>query len=99
MNLETCDVSELESLLQNGPDIGDMHQERFCTLVRPPACSSLWLMEEWPTTQDQLGMYGPPPCRKRKVNDKIDLRKCIRPVLERDAPGQDGMRCAAIPFN
>lgn len=44
-------------------------------------------------------MYGLPPHRKRKVNDKDDLRKCIRPLLERDAPGQDGMRRAVVPFN
>jgi hypothetical protein len=47
----------------------------------------------------QLGTYGPPPCRKRKVRVTGGLRKCIRPLLEWITPGQDGMRCALFPFN
>jgi hypothetical protein len=37
-------------------------------------------------------MYGPPPCRKRKVKRQGGLRKCIRPLVEFVTPGQNGMR-------
>src|SRR5216684_3549047 len=42
-----------------------------------------------------IGMYGPPPHRKRNLRTpQVGLRKCIRPLLEWITPGQDGMRCA-----
>jgi hypothetical protein len=44
-------------------------------------------------------MYGPPPCRKRKVRRQVGLRKCIRPLVEFVTPGQDGMRYALFLFN
>src|SRR5258708_40091496 len=45
------------------------------------------------------GMYGPPLRRKRNVRmSQVGLRKCIRPLLERITPGQDGMRCALFPI-
>ncbi len=44
-------------------------------------------------------MYGPPPCRKRKVIWQGGLRKCIRPLAECTTPGQDGMRYALFLFS
>src|SRR5229473_408891 len=48
----------------------------------------------------QIGMYGPPPRRKRNLRTpQVGLRKCIRPLLEWITPGQDGMRCALFSIN
>src|SRR6267378_3854263 len=47
-----------------------------------------------------IGMYGPPPRRKRNLKTpQVGLRKCIRPLLEWITPGQDGMRCALFSIN
>src|SRR5258707_14570792 len=45
-------------------------------------------------------MYGPPPCRKRKM--KVDRMVCANVFglsLEHKAPGLDGMRCALVLFS
>src|SRR5712664_784090 len=47
-----------------------------------------------------IGMYGPPPRRKRNLKTpQVGLRKCIRHLLEWITPGQDGMRCALFSIN
>ncbi len=48
----------------------------------------------------QSRMYGPPPCRKRKM--KVDRMVCANVFglsLEHKAPGLDGMRCALVLFS
>src|SRR5258708_31880613 len=45
-------------------------------------------------------MYGPPPCRKRKM--KVDRMVCANVFgisLEHTAPGLDGMGCAIVLFS
>jgi len=38
-------------------------------------------------------MYGPPfDCKEKAEGDKTSLRKCIRPLVEHGAPGQDELR-------
>jgi hypothetical protein len=40
-------------------------------------------IQRFRTGYRQYGMYGPPPCRKRKVRmDGLGLRKCIRSLCE-----------------
>ncbi len=46
-----------------------------------------------------VGMYGPPPCRKRKMKVTGGLRICIRHFMGSMIPGQDGMRRALFLFN
>ena len=50
-------------------------------------------------------MTAHPECMVRRLiasekeNDRVGLRKCIRPLLEESPPGQDGMRYALFPFS
>ena len=38
-------------------------------------------------------MYGPPSdCKEKAEGEKTSLRKCIRPLVELSAPGQDELR-------
>ena len=38
-------------------------------------------------------MYGPPSdCKEKAKGEKTSLRKCIRPLVEPSAPGQDELR-------
>jgi hypothetical protein len=38
-------------------------------------------------------MYGPPSdCKEKARSEKTSLRKCIRPLVEHSAPGQDELR-------
>lgn len=38
-------------------------------------------------------MYGPPSdCKEKARNEKTSLRKCIRPLVEHSAHGQDELR-------
>jgi hypothetical protein len=38
-------------------------------------------------------MYGPPSdCKEKAKGEKTSLRKCIRPLMEHRAPGQDELR-------
>jgi hypothetical protein len=38
-------------------------------------------------------MYGPPSdCTEKAEGEKTSLRKCIRPLVEHCAPGQDELR-------
>ena len=38
-------------------------------------------------------MYGPPSdCKEKAEGEKTSLRKCIRPLVEHCAPGQDELR-------
>jgi hypothetical protein len=38
-------------------------------------------------------MYGPPSdCKEKAEGEKTSLRKCIRPLVEHSAPGQDELR-------
>jgi hypothetical protein len=44
--------------------------------------------------QEALGrMYGrPSDCKEKAKGEKTSLRKCIRPLMEHSAPGQDELR-------
>ena len=46
-----------------------------------------------------LGMYGPPPRRKRKVRVTGWSTQMYSAFVGAVAPGQDGMRCALFPFS
>jgi len=49
----------------------------------PPGRRLPLVMSGCRTDGRQPGMYGPPPCRKRKMRvTGFGLRKCIRPLLE-----------------
>ena len=45
------------------------------------------------------GMYGPPPCRKRKVRVTGWSAQMYSAFVGAKAPGQDGMRCAPFPIS
>src|SRR5438132_6836664 len=65
------------------------------SVLKPPCVNRFQRLLD----HEQTGMYGPPPCRKRKMRKQVGLRKCIRPSLEHKAPGLDGMRCALVLFS
>src|SRR5712664_4888299 len=69
---------------------GKSYIRRSHALQRERECPTSWI----------IGMYGPPPRRKRNLKTpQVGLRKCIRPLLEWITPGQDGMRCALFSIN
>src|SRR5712664_3797382 len=69
---------------------GESYIRRSHALQRERECPTSWI----------IGMYGPPPRRKRNLRTpQVGLRKCIRPLLEWITPGQDGMRCALFSIN
>ena len=47
----------------------------------------------------QTGMYGPPPCCKRKVKVTGWSAQMYAALVGAVAPGQDGMRCALFPIS
>jgi len=48
---------------------------------------------------DPTGMYGPPPCRKRKMKVTGWSAQMYSAFVGAEAPGHDGMRCAPVLFS